>query len=80
MKINERISRKPPKIAIITVFTLPLKFIWPVVKNQKSKASTAPAASRISQMAVACLKLLLKERKKDLIVESSSSRTIFSVT
>ena len=48
--------------------------------SHRSKATSDPAKRISSQMAVACLKFWIKERKKDFIVESSSSRTSFKVT
>lgn len=51
-----------------------------MLNNQKSMPSTMPAARRIIQIAVACLKFPLKEWKKERMVESPSSRTNLSVT
>ena len=79
--INKRIRVIPPKAAVSMVFKVPdIPAAAPPIINHRSKATSDPAKRISSQMAVACLKFWIKERKKDFIVESSSSRTSFKVT
>ena len=77
--IQSQVSAKPMKIASMTVRIVDAT-VCTRRKKYRSNPMTAPTASRISQMAVACLKFSLKDLKKLRIVELSSSRTSFRVT
>ena len=51
----------PPEIAVIKFPAIPGTGACPVTKNQISNAKIRPTAKKIAQIAVACLKLSLKE-------------------
>ena len=73
-----QINNSAKNTVVITV--LKVEYAIMVSTKYRSNPRISPTARKISQIAVACLKLSLNDLKKERIVYPSSSRTSLKVT